>query len=180
MITIATLLEMKANKETETTWNWLEAECGLMGVKLTPTPHFSWQVAENYDFPEIESRLQKRCSEIDPFIVKGVGLGIFTSKEPVIYSLLVKNQQLLKFHLDLWNELLPFTVEMNPLYSPPQWIPHVTLAYKDITPEKLACGIKSLAFREIEMEISVTNLAILYQEDEDLGIRSKYCFGKSI
>ncbi len=174
MIAFDSLLDTRSNRQVREIWDWLEIHCGLAGIRTTPLPHFSWQSAENYDLSLIRPALEKLAGELTPFGVKTAGLGIFTGKEPVLYISLVKTGKLLEVHQRIWETMTPFAQEVNPLYAPGQWIPHVTLAYQDISPEKLSCAIKDLAFLPIEMEMVIDHLAILFQSEGKDGVLAQY------
>jgi len=179
MIAIATLLELSANTRTSQTWQWLESECGLSGIKIAPMPHLSWQVAEEYDLERILPDLERFAKTLRPFAVNSVGLGIFTRNSPVLYYSLTKTSTLIRIHKELWNLATNFAEGLFGVYSPDSWIPHVTLAYKDVTPEKLACGVMELAFRPITLDIWINHFAVIYIEGTDFGMKHRIAFVNS-
>jgi len=176
MIAIATLLELSANTKTSQTWQWLESECGLSGIKIAPMPHLSWQVAEEYDLESIIPELERYAKTLRPFTVKGVGLGIFTRDIPVLYYSLTKTGAMIRIHKELWNLATNCVEGLFPVYSPDSWIPHVTLAYKDVTPEKLACGVMELAFRPMTLDILINHFAVIYIDGSDFGMKHRIAF----
>jgi hypothetical protein len=56
---IVTLLDEINTINVQSLWQKLETECGLSGIKVTPIPHFSWQVAEDYELQSLEPFLRK-------------------------------------------------------------------------------------------------------------------------
>ena len=178
MYAIATLLDPNSDAQTRDFWQLLEKDCGLAGIKTAPLPHFSWQGADNYPVSEVEQILIKTTGQLAPFIVRTAGLGLFTGVVPVLYLALVKTEVLMKVHRSLWEMVGPLATGLNYRYSPDLWMPHITIAYQDLDAEKLACAVKNLIFRPLELEIHVDQLALLYQIDEETGVRSKYPFGE--
>ncbi len=176
MIAIASLLDIHANRQVEEIWDWLEANCGLSEIKLTPLPHFSWQTAETYDIEPLEAALQGLTSRITPFTVRTAGIGVFTGEIPVFYLSLVKTSQLLSLHQMIWEHVSPFGRTINDLYAPEYWIPHISLAYRDITPAKLACALEGLIYSPLDIEILVDNLSVIYQVGGLDGVRSRFDF----
>jgi hypothetical protein len=85
VVSIASLLNPAADKATQELWRWLEWDCGLKGIRLTPTPHFSWVSAVDYDRPPLAMELAKLVRGMRPFRVRTTGLGIFTAPSPVLY-----------------------------------------------------------------------------------------------
>jgi 2'-5' RNA ligase len=108
--------------------------------------------------------------------VQTVGLGLFTGPVPVLYLALVKTGMLMKVHDLLWELIGPLATVLNSHYSPDLWMPHITVAYQDLTSDNLACTVKNLIYRPVELKIHVDQLALLYQINEDTGIRSFFPF----
>lgn len=176
MIAIASLLDTRSNRQIHEIWDWLEIQCGLAGIRTTPLPHFSWQSAENYDLEAGNPALERLAKEMKPFRAKTSGLGIFTGDEPILFILLVKTERLMLTHRRIWEVMEPFAQELNPLYAPDEWIPHITLAYQGVSPENLSCAIKDLAFSSLGMELVVDHLAVLFQSNGSDGVIEQYPF----
>lgn len=176
MIAIASLLSMQANQQVQHMWDLLDANCGLSEMKQTPLPHFTWQSAENYQLDAAEATLRRIASRVTPFVVLTAGIGIFTGPLPVLYLSLVKSQNMIDVHHMLWSELALLGAQVNDYYAPPRWVPHITLAIRDITPQKLACAMEGLLYYPFEMEIVVDNLALIYQVGSYDGVKVKFNF----
>ena len=178
MYVVASLLNPTATHQTQEIWRWLEEHCGLAGIKLTPLPHFSWQAAEEFDLERVEEAVRTLAEQEQPLTVHTNGLGIFTGKSPVLYTSLVKTRALLELQERVWQAVNPCAVRPNAYYEPVSWVPHVTLAYRDITPDNLTCALQNLAFQKIAMEIRVDHLALIYEVDGQIGIKFRYDLGK--
>jgi 2'-5' RNA ligase len=176
MIAIASLLNMQANQQVQHVWDLLDANCGLSEMQLTPLPHFTWHSAENYQLDIAEPILRKITVHFTPFVVSTAGIGIFTGPTPVLYLALVKTQVMMNIHKILWNELAPLGNMVNEYYSPARWMPHITLAIRDITPQNLACAMEGLLYYPFEMDILVDNLAVIYQVGDYDGVKVKFNF----
>jgi hypothetical protein len=176
MYAIATLLEPEGDRFTQDIWSWLEENCNLTGVKMTPTPHFSWQGAEEYDLDKAIPAISNIMRRHSPFIVRTAGFGVFPGAYPVMYLSLVKTRSMMELHQDIWDTLFPLGINVNPYYAPDYWIPHITIAYRDLTPDRLACAMKGILDRPIEMELVGSNLAILYQVGHEVGIKETFTF----
>lgn len=176
MYVVASLLNPAATHQTQEIWQWLEEQCGLAGIKLTPLPHFSWQAAEEFHIQKAEEAINRLSGQTAPFTVHTAGLGIFTGPNPILYLSLVKNRRLLELQEAIWSAVEPFAERPNPYYQPASWIPHVTLAYRDVNPQNLACAIQDLAFRPMAFEIMVDHLALIYEIEGQIGIKFRYDF----
>ncbi|HTX92425.1 MAG TPA: 2'-5' RNA ligase family protein [Anaerolineales bacterium] len=163
---VASLLDRPATARVEQIWNDLEKLCGLTGVRITPFPHFSWQVTEDYDQPALDALLKKLAADTPPFSIRTTGLGIFTGPSPVVYLAIVKDAKLFSIHEALWKETRQFSIRPEPYYSPDQWVPHITLAYGDVSPDNLDCVTRSLAYQSFDWTIRIDNLVSISLTDD--------------
>ena len=176
---IASLLNEPHKNQIESIWQDLEEKCGLIGVRITPFPHFTYQVVEAYDQPRLEPILQEIAHKTRPFTVCTTGLGVFTGEMPVIYHPLVKDDILLHFHRLLWDRIKEVGQGASPYYSPEMWMPHITLGYGDVTNFNLGCAMDALAFRNLDWQMVVDNLTFIGQFDEKAyGSCCTYRFGE--
>jgi 2'-5' RNA ligase len=173
MYVLASVLDIESQEKIRDTWKWLEENCSLSGIKLTPLPHISWQAADDYDFNKLETITNKLTSQNGPFCVRVSGIGIFTGVNPVLYATIVKTEKVIDFHKLIWNRTKSTSGSLYEYYSPEYWVPHVTLASRDVTPEKLACAIKGMANKTFQMELWIDNLTCLYVIKEEVGVRFK-------
>jgi 2'-5' RNA ligase len=169
MYGIVTLLDPPVAAQVETIWQELEKECGLVGIKITPLPHFSWQIGDSYELDRTKEILKRVAMASSPFRVIASGIGIFTGHAPVIYIPVVKDENLMCLHARLWEETGQMVAGASSYYSPHRWMPHITLASGDVDVAKLNCAVRRLAFRSLDLDISVDNLAMVYQADDEEG-----------
>jgi 2'-5' RNA ligase len=174
---IASLLDASAYTQVVSIWQELETECGLTGIKITPLAHFSWQVAEKFDLDKTAEILERIARKSKPFPASASGLRIFSGQVPVLYIPVVKDENLLRFHANLWEETRLVVEGSNRHYLPQFWIPHITLAYGDVDSIKLDCALQRLAFKPLNLEIQVNNLALVYQDNGEEGwVKYRYVF----
>ena len=172
---LVSILDPLHSKLVESLWHELETECGLAGIKTTPFPHFSWLIAEDFDWPGVEIALQDALAGMHPFRVRTTGVALFTGPAPVIYVPLVRTRALSELHEGLWARTQSHGIGMSPLYSPERWMPHITLAYGDTNIQTLQCVMERLSERIYNWEIEIDNLALIYQITGQVGaLRAKY------
>jgi 2'-5' RNA ligase len=158
----------------------LEQHCGLIGVRVTPLPHFSWLIADEYNLLSIRPILKEICDATSPFTVMTTGLGIFSGVVPVIYIPVVKNNRLVQLHHLIWEATFSMSRDSSFYYSPEMWLPHITLAHGDVDRENLNCAVSSLAFSDFNWEIPVDHLTLVYQAEGQEGwLRMRFDFGGS-
>jgi len=169
MHALVSLLDQTHSALVRQLWRELEKECGLAGVKVTPFPHFSWQVAADYGEPETTETLAAIAAQTPAFKVHTGGLGIFSGPEPVVYIAVRRSPRMDRLHAKLWRQFLPAATALSPFYHPRNWMPHITLIFNPETSAALSCGLKMLAFRPFDWELEVTNLSFVSQSDGQVG-----------
>ncbi len=153
-------------------------ECGLKDVYVTPLPHFSWQVAEDYDWDALEGVLQNIAADVKPFTIHTGGLALFTGANPVVYIPVIRTAELSRIHQMIWERLAPVSVGACPCYAPSFWMPHISLAYNDVTPETLNCILNRLAFQTYNWAIEVDNITLIYEPEDTVGtLKYRFDFG---
>jgi 2'-5' RNA ligase len=174
---IASLLDEPATTRTNHLWKELEDRCGLVGIKTSPFPHLSWQVAEAYDLSRQELNLSAFAKQSQILSIRTAGLGLFTGENPILYIPIIKDETLMRFHATLWEQMNGIAIHPSPLYAPDQWVPHITLAIDDITQHNLNCAIGYLVNQSLDWKISIDNLVSIVQAGEQPPKTVRYRFG---
>jgi hypothetical protein len=174
MYAITSLFEESASEATRSFWETLEINCGLSGVKTSPYPHFSWLATTDFLWDPVSEKLEMLCETLPPFQVQTAGLGIFTGSKPILYISLVKTAQLLNIHSKIWNAVFPFLKDPILYYSPEHWIPHITVAYGDLTIQNLPCAIQGMMDKPIDFVLEIKKISVLFHTSEEVGIKAVF------
>ena len=150
-------------------WRKLNDACGLEGIFNYPNPHFTWMGAESVEVEPIHDLFKVIAEQTYAFPVRITGLDVFEGSSPVLYLSLFKSFSLLNLHKNLWKQIQPYLQEPNLYYSPEQWMPHITLAFRDLTKDNLACAVKSIENEPIRQVSWVNNLTLVEADDDQLG-----------
>ena len=164
---IVSLLDGASAQAIRALWAELEREHGLReAARSTPYPHVSYHLAEDYDLALVGLVLRRVAAHFAPFTVRIIGLGAFTAFEPVLYLAVERTPELDALHATLWRELaaeVGVAHEPSPLYASASWIPHVTLAQRDLTPGTLESLLAAWAARVVLRDVYVSDLTLLYR-----------------
>lgn len=174
MYALATLFDLDQNPSFSRMWLKLQQTCRLVTAKQFSFVHLSWQGAENYRLEPARAAIAEIAAQTRSFSVKTAGLGIFTGNEPVLYLNLVKDCTMVDLHEALWRRLWPHSDEMNGFYAPREWVPHITLVYKPLLPDNLACAITELMYEPYSVELEINNLALIFLRDRTVGIDCRF------
>lgn len=175
---VVALLDEATTAKVKSIWSQLEVECGLKAINATPFPHFSFHIAQSYDLDLLDARLAEIASQTAPFSVRTTGLSIFTGLEPVVFIPLVVSQTLLSLHQRLWTETSMLGERVSGHYRPGNWVPHITLANRDVHEEGLACVTRLYASSTFVWEIEVSQLAVICQKGKVGEIFKSYTLGR--
>ena len=174
---VVSLLDDRHYARVEAIWEELGQKFDVRGMYVTPYPHFSFQVAEQYDEETCARALREIAARTKPFRVRTAGLGIFTVANPILYIPVVRSPALSELHAEVWRTVrqeVPGAVAHY--YQPDEWAPHITLAHGDIDQDRLAEIVRVLSKRNFHWEFNVTNLAIIYDTGRQQGIRCRFNF----
>ncbi len=180
MDAVVSLLPQPYYARVQSIWDDLERVLGLHGYHITPYPHISWQIAKTYDRERLRSTLQELAARQAPLPIRTGGIGIFTGEYPVVYIQVVKTPELLVFHARVWETLQAAGsgISSNSFYAPEQWMPHISLAFLDVTMENIGPLMQRLAFHSYNWMMSIDQFAYLYQpEGEEARLVFSVAFG---
>jgi 2'-5' RNA ligase len=163
----------KLDPETSSTvrrfWQILYEKCGLTAIYSLPTPHVTWFAAESLELDRIPPILANIASRKTPFTLHTFGLGIFTGEQPVLYLPMVKSFEMIDLHGEIWDQIEPYSQDPKIYYSPRLWVPHITLALRDLSQETLSCAVEAIGFEPIELFVMIDNLIMAESEESSLG-----------
>jgi len=165
---LITLLDEQHDCEVKALWREMESACGLgLLVKRVPFPHFSWLVCEDYDDDLALAAMNRIAAQAKPFVVQTAGLGVFTGEHPVLYASVTRTAALSALHELIWREMRPALTKAAAYYEPPNWMPHITLAQGDLTPDTLACAMRLLMGRNLYWQFRADTLVWAHDTGRD-------------
>ena len=181
MQAVISLLPEPYNAQVERIWNHLEDRFGLKYIRITPIPHFTWQLGEGYQEENVLSLLHELALRLEPFEVRTNGLNHFAGISPILFIEVRKSVKLTKLHTQIWNQLFPLTLEPSPLYSIETWHPHITLAMEDLGWEMLDEVTAMLQQTKMKWRFKLDNFAIACQHaDGKAQVEHIFRFGKGL
>ncbi len=166
---LVSLLPSPYYERVEAIWDRLERRCGLTGIRVTPYPHFSWQIADDYDFDRLEAAIQLVVAQTKPFAVKTAGLGIFSGENPVVYLPVARNNRMTQLHNEIWLATSGLGTGVSELYNDDNWTPHISLAYGDVDRQTLPEILDELAFESFGWEFEVDNVSFIIEPEGQVG-----------
>lgn len=158
---VCSVLPDDASERVRGLWAELERELGLKAATISPLPHFSYQVARDYDLDLLQEVVGKVAGGARALRVQVTGLGIFPGPAPVLYLPIVRSPELARFQVAVWSAASVAAAKLDQHYHPATWIPHVSLAFGDTTPDNVAGAVALLSGRDLSWDVELDNLAII-------------------
>jgi 2'-5' RNA ligase len=150
-------------------WRRLHRACGLEGIFNYPNPHFTWFSSTDVDTDRCLPLVKAFARKHKPFQVQTAGLGLFPGEQPVLFLPLVKSLELANLHYSLWEEVYPLMQGMAEISLPQFWVPHITLAIKDLDRQNLTCAVDAIAFDTLQLFIRIDNLMLVEPGLDEVG-----------
>ena len=177
MLAITSLLPSPASDHINALIKSLETEFGLDDVQATPEPHLTYQIVEPTDWATLKTALRAIAAATPPFVAHTTGLGMFPGDSPVIYIPVLRSDALNELHHQVVNAVGSLCSRTDKFSAPDLWLPHVSLALHDTTPELLGPVLQFLNNQTFNMELVINNLAILRPEGELFVREDVFAFG---
>ncbi|TGE12824.1 2'-5' RNA ligase family protein [Hymenobacter elongatus] len=172
MLAITTLLAPHYAARINRIIKGLETEFGLDDVQATPDPHITYQLAGVRKLSALKAVLHEVARTTPPFEVHTTGLGVFPGPNPVIYIPVLRTDALNQLHQRIVRATAPLCLRTDKFSGPDCWLPHISLALHDTTPELLGPVLQYLNKQTFNLKLTLNNLAILRQQG-DLFLREE-------
>ena len=177
---LASPINIDENDKIHNIWNELDFACEMNQVKFAPIPHFSYMTYKSVNNPiGLQQTMLDLGNEISPFEIQISGLGIFQGPSPILYLPIVKTKFLFDIHSKILGSISPYIAEASDFYKENNWIPHITLAIRDINLDNLSCAVDRCMQFDLSFRLKIDHLAILYMDDETFGINSRFALKAS-
>lgn len=161
---VVSLLDDAQRQAVADLWDELEQTCGVKRLReIVPYPHITYHGAEEYDVERLDGALARLAATSAPFVVHTAGIGIFTGVKPVLYLAVVRNLELTRYQQAVWAALAEAQTSVNveDLYHPDRWVPHITLAQHDLDATTLPQAVRLLGGRALAWDVTIRDIAVL-------------------
>lgn len=175
MYAIISELDRASNLAIEKLTTDFIAECNINLPPMKWSYHLSWQGARSYALEETENRIRMIARTFAPIETRIDGLGIFTGKEPVLYLTVTRTPLLSALNETVWEALHPLAEEVNPYFSPEEWVPHISILYgDDKSAPGMSCAVEKLIRKELRISIKIDHLSLGFFQDQENGAVFRY------
>ena len=160
MLAITSLLNPRNAQRIHRLVKGLETKFGLDDVQDTPDPHLTYLLIGTRRLADLKDVLREVAVTTPPFSAYTTGLGVFPGPNPVIYVPVLRSNDLNQLHQRVLDVTAPFC-KPSPYFGADRWLPHLSLALHDTTPDLLGPVLRHLNEETYNLRLNVNNLAIL-------------------
>jgi len=121
----------------------------------------------------LQIELEKFAKTRSSFTINLSGFAAFPPR--VIYLNVVSNPILSRLYVDIAATLANNLDIHNPYASRP-FVPHMTVAFRDLTPENFKLAWSEFSDRQIDFEFEVINLTLLAHDHKKWNVLSNFSF----
>jgi len=164
MLAITSLLSSPHVRHINGIIKRLEEKFGLDDVQATLDPHLTYQLAGVKKLGALKAVLAEVAATTAPFPAFTTGLGVFPGQQPVIYIPVLRSDALNALHRRILAATAPLCLRTDKFSGPDCWLPHISLALHDTTPDLLGPVLSYLNRETYNLKLVIDNLAILRQE----------------
>ncbi|WP_207431228.1 2'-5' RNA ligase family protein [Sabulibacter ruber] len=161
MVAIVSLLDQEHSDKLNGLIFSLEREFGIRGVQMTPYPHITWLTVNDGSLHNLQETLGHAAGICCKFKIYTTGLGIFPGEKPVLYIPVLRTPSVNQFHSQLHKAVCLISQEIGQHYHPGLWMPHLSLALGDTTPEIVAQAVLFLNRESYSWQVELDNLTLL-------------------
>jgi 2'-5' RNA ligase len=166
MLAITSVLNPQSAERINRIIKSLETEFGLDDVQATPDPHLTYQLAGVRKLSALNQVLREVARHTMPFPAFTTGLGLFPGPNPVIYIPVLRSEALNRLHQRIIEATRPLCLRTDKFSGPDCWLPHISLALHDTTPEMLGPVLQYLNHQTFNLKLAINNITIMRQEGD--------------
>jgi len=166
MLAITSLLSAPHTQRINKIIKSLEEKFGLDDVQATLDPHLTYQLAGVKKLESLKEVLADVAARTEPFPAFTTGLGVFPGERPVIYIPVLRSDALNALHHRIIEATAPLCLRTDKFSTPDCWLPHISLALHDTTPDLLGPVLNFLNEETYNLKLEVNNIAILRQQGD--------------
>ena len=156
-------------------WETMEREFGVPRGYPGAVPHITFHLGTHDIAPGAEDVVRRVAARTAPFVIHSAGLGVFGGPVPVLHIMVARSPAAAALAEQLERELAaagyPGT---DPYFAPEKWIPHITIAHRNLAGLELGPLLAWLARQDLAWEIPVASLSIARETETSAEVLATF------
>lgn len=138
-------------------------------------PHISFHLSSHDVDPGAVEVVERVARETQPLVVHSSGLGVFAGEPPVVHLVVARSPAAAELASRLTGELsargIPST---DPYFSPERWVPHITLAHRNLAGVELGPLLGWLAAQPLAWAIPLESVSIARETESGAEVLATF------
>ena len=175
---VISLLPEPLAGRVEMLWETMEQEFGVPRGYRGAVPHITCHLGSHDVESGAEDVVRRVAKGTPPFTVSSAGLGAFGGPIPVLHIMVARTPTAAALAEELERELTAAGFPgSDPYFVPEQWIPHITIAHRNLSGLELGPLLSWLVRQDLAWEIPVRSLSIARETDTSAEVLATFPLG---
>lgn len=144
LVGVLSILQGEMLDEARRLWKLFETEYASKGVQSFDFPNVTFQGGQCRDVSRLRQEFAALARQVPPFEVIIDGLGHFGPNSKVVFLKVQLTDELRRVHQAFTEMLGQYCETLHQSYQLGNWIPHVTVAMKDLTDQEFNRALHDL------------------------------------
>lgn len=158
---VVSLLRGEAREAVMAMWELLERRFGLRAAQEASHPHITYIIGAGGDEATLARCVRVAAAATPPAPLTLDGCGVFPGAAPVLFLRVVHGAALAQVYDHALEAARCAATELWPNYERRRWVPHVTLALRDLRPETIPAALDALRERPLRLRTTLENLCVV-------------------
>ena len=157
---VVSLLGDEARAEATAIWDQLQEKYGAHAAREAIDPHVTYLVGETPAAEQFAACIAEEIAVTEPFSIQLDGYGMFPGPPPVLFLRIVRSAALSTLFERVTTAAERAGIRIWPNYTSQTWVPHCTLALRDLPLAALPTALDDLARRRLRVRTMVLELRL--------------------
>jgi 2'-5' RNA ligase len=171
---IALLPEPFAGR-VESLWESMERDFAVPRGYPGAVPHISFHLGARDVEPAAAAAVSAVAGRTAPFVLYSAGLGVFAADPPVVHIAVARSPEAARLADNLTAALEAVGIpNADAHFTPQKWMPHVTIAHRNLTGVALGPLLAWLAQQPLAWEIPIGSLSLARETADSAEILATF------
>jgi 2'-5' RNA ligase len=172
---VIAVLDDVHSARVEALWDEMERRFAVPKGYPGALPHITFHLGSHDVDAGAEAVVERVAARTRPLTITTAGLGVFGGSSPVVYLAVARSPEVAALAGDLGAEMeaggFPST---DPYFAPDKWIPHITIAHRNLAGIALGPVLAWLVEQPLAWEVPLRSLSIARETESSVEILATF------
>lgn len=158
---VIALLDPAHSAKVEALWDTMAREFAVPRGYSGGIPHITFHLGNHDVDAGADKVVETVARRTPPLVITTAGVGVFGGSPPVLYLAVARTTEVAALAAELSDALgAAGFPSSDPYFAPEKWIPHITIAHRNLTGLDLGPLLAWLVQQPLAWEIALSSLSI--------------------